>query len=151
MKNKKAGMFLYTVLFVIVIGAGLYFLISYLGFPNQQTRTSRCVFPPGISCVDHPIASGGTLTLGLKNNIGAPIIVKNVQITPIVCTGTKEMNNGSGYMPMGQEINNDRIFWVRLTSCNVSGYFESKVTVNYYNLASGLDNAVQGDIRGSVE
>jgi len=62
---------------LIMIGALAYFGV----LKPTKILPDRCTFGTEIGCIDYKITSGTTFDLRLKNNIGEPIIIDDIQIS----------------------------------------------------------------------
>ncbi len=128
---------------------------AYFGaFNPKSILAEKCHFPVELSCVGgRAIMESDTITIPLRNSVGFPITVESVSAPQ--CSGAElAQNSMADFGPLGQQIEIEDVFRIRLTGCNNGNsgdLVQTTVTMRYTNQESGiLSPPIEGDIIGRV-
>jgi hypothetical protein len=141
-KKAQAAMeFLMTYGWAILVVLTGISALAYFGVLDTSTFIpKRCIFAPGLSCIDYEIEeTTGRVKFALKNNLGDTIT--DVKVTLISCSweGTGQFANGES-------------FTADLENCNIkgSGRLNEEPIIIYTKTQSGLTFTERGFLSGSV-
>jgi hypothetical protein len=175
-KGQAAMEFLMTYGWAILVVIAAIAALAYFGVLDPaRLMPDRCQFPAGMDCIGKAAIDGGlaapsadgTVTFALRNNIGFPVDVNNVEITdvPATCTNYEISGDlGATWNPaaapelLGTElvppvtINNNARIQVRLSGCDAESgdKYQGSISVSYVDSNTGLDQKAAGEIRGRV-
>jgi hypothetical protein len=129
-------------------------MMAYFGVMDPaRLLPERCQFPAGMDCIDRAAITSSEITVALRNNQGFPIKVKSATSTK--CNGAQiSVEENKEFVALNSNlVNNNAVFLIKLTGCNNGGAgakVEKSISITYENTESGLQNTVEGDVRGRV-
>ena len=160
MKTNKKGQaameFLMTYGWAILVVIAAIAALAYFGVLDPtKMLPERCTGPAGLDCIDKASISETGVMFVLRNNIGFPVVINNVQ--GVSCTGpsggivgtTGEIITSDNFQSF--EVDNNEVVRLRVDcSLNSGRDFSDTFIVSYENTETGLNFDVPVEIRGKV-
>jgi len=142
-KSQAAMEFLMTygwAILVVLVAIGA---LAYFGVLSpDKFLPSKCVLPAGLTCADFKIDTTDSVTVVLRNGLGADLSAVTVKTETCVAGTAGTVTNGADVT-------------LKVGTCTptlVSGKkFNEDVIVSYKNDDTGLTKTVTGTITGKVE
>ena len=132
----------WAILVVLVAIAGL----AYFGvFSSDKFVPSRCILPPGISCMDFKVENdastgNGKITLRVQNNLGEDIAINNVAAADCgTLTTSTPLLNGEAttlYVDCANPISTSK--------------YNEQINITYASMFSGITHTLKGDLTSPV-
>lgn len=142
-RGQAATEFIMTYGWAILVVIVAISALAYFGVLSpDQFLPSKCLFPPGITCIDYKVTASD-VQLFLQNTMGYDITISKINVTGksnCVYTGSYVMANGDNHL-----------FAITCSSGASGTKFKSDVKVTYLSTVSNVTHNAVGNIMSKVE